>query len=433
MKKVLFIAYIYPPIANSGTQRSVKFANNIIDLGWQPIVMTAKDAPGLPVDMELMSEVDERIQVHRVPLQSAKLANGISGIFGNSKLAKWIYEGLEWRLRRNSNTPDPFASWVSTAVDEGIILHEKHRFDVIYASGTPWTSFIVAQKISRAIGVPYILDYRDLWNNIDEGWVEQSDNQTGFKTECENLEKEVVKDAGAIISVTDSCLESLKLNLELDCKKTIIKTITNGYEPDEFNVQPCFSVSNQETFNVGYTGVWKKGYSPEELYRALNQITLEDPNTNIRLHCAGFEIGRAKEYNLPDHIVKEYGRVTHKTALNIMQSCDLLFLPVAQGQYSNISLPGKLFEYLGSGTPILAQVPTDSEVFKVIQKTGSGKCVRPDDTTSLKEQLLLATKDDSRIDVLRNNSALEQYQRKYQAKQLVNILDEVCNRGKPNV
>ena len=36
MKKVLFLAYLFPPIANSGTQRPLKFAKYLAEYGWAP-------------------------------------------------------------------------------------------------------------------------------------------------------------------------------------------------------------------------------------------------------------------------------------------------------------------------------------------------------------------------------------------------------------
>ena len=45
MRRVLFIAYLFPPIANSGTRRSLSFANLLPDFGWSPVVLTVADPP----------------------------------------------------------------------------------------------------------------------------------------------------------------------------------------------------------------------------------------------------------------------------------------------------------------------------------------------------------------------------------------------------
>ncbi|MCS4471994.1 hypothetical protein JQ032_01445 [Clostridium botulinum] len=40
MKKVLIIAYYFPPLGWSGVQRTLKFVKYLKDFGWQPIVVT---------------------------------------------------------------------------------------------------------------------------------------------------------------------------------------------------------------------------------------------------------------------------------------------------------------------------------------------------------------------------------------------------------
>src|ERR1700730_7673239 len=56
-KRVLMIAYLFPPIANSGTQRPAKFAKYLTPCGWEPVVLTVERPPNEQVEARLMHEV----------------------------------------------------------------------------------------------------------------------------------------------------------------------------------------------------------------------------------------------------------------------------------------------------------------------------------------------------------------------------------------
>jgi hypothetical protein len=43
MKRVLMIAYIYPPQGGSGVQRTVKFVRYLPSYGWEPLVLTVRE------------------------------------------------------------------------------------------------------------------------------------------------------------------------------------------------------------------------------------------------------------------------------------------------------------------------------------------------------------------------------------------------------
>ena len=70
MKRVLFLAYYFPPIGGGGVQRAVKFCRYLVEFGYQPIVVTG---PGkskdlwTPEDATLAAELPPEVEVHRVP------------------------------------------------------------------------------------------------------------------------------------------------------------------------------------------------------------------------------------------------------------------------------------------------------------------------------------------------------------------------------
>ena len=423
MPKVLMISYLFPPIANSGTQRSVKFANHLFDFGWEPTVLTVEPSEDMAIEPSLLEEVDPRVDIVKAPYWSREASRVVAKRFPKHK--EKIESALDWRIKALWSIPDPYYFWKRSAVKKGQDVYKKQGFDLIYASGTPWTSFLVARELSRKTGVPYILDYRDLWNNIDEAWAEDSGIKASIRNKIScRQELSVMKNAAAIVSVTNSCVERLKETTTKATANTRFKCITNGFEPAEFD-KVSAEPENSKVFKIGYTGVWKKGYGPSSLYQAVKALTQERPDLNIEIHAAGFSADMSSDYGLSSSIVKEYGKVAHKRAIQIMKSCDLLFLPVAQGSYSYISLPGKFFEFIGSNKPILAEVPKGSEVQLELSHAGGGLCVDVGDIESIKAIVEDVLKGNMEQFPHRNEDYILRYHRKHQAGQLARLFNDL--------
>jgi len=384
VKKVLFIAYLYPPIANSGTQRSVKFANYLPDYGWEPIVLTVENPPETTIEPALLEEVRSGTRVERVSFWSDELAKRIANIFCTVKRRSWMFEGLRWRIRCIWTIPDHWALWKPTVVRRAFEIYQSEGFDCIYASGCPWTSFLIARDIAKLTGKPYVLDYRDLWSGWSSMW-DESSRLTRWLSGWQELM--VLKRASAIITVSESLVKVLADMLP-PSDRSRVTCIANGYDKSDFMIVPMV-MDTTEKLRLVYTGVWKAGYTLDVLYEALRIMKINFPNAPNKLEviCAGFPPGPVKKYDIED-IVQEIGRVSHGEAISLMKSADVLFLNVPEGEYACWSLPGKLFEYLGSGKPIIAVVPAESEVAQVLNRIGGAMRLDPGDVNGLAKVLV---------------------------------------------
>ena len=68
MKKVLIIAYYWPPSAGSGVQRWLKFVKYLRNYGWEPIVYTPENPDFDLKDEKLLKEIPEGIQILKRPI-----------------------------------------------------------------------------------------------------------------------------------------------------------------------------------------------------------------------------------------------------------------------------------------------------------------------------------------------------------------------------
>jgi glycosyltransferase involved in cell wall biosynthesis len=424
MRRILFIAYLYPPIANSGTRRSLSFANRLPDEGWEPVVLTVADPAPKVCDEALIGEIRPGTRIERVPLGSLVLARSVaSWLVPAASRQRWT-DALVWRFESLAQVPDQTASWYFSAVRRGIELHRQRPFDAIYASGWPWTSFLVARAIGRVTGCPYVLDYRDLWKPTGtHEWETQTMPQ---KVLNPLLERRAARGAAALVSVTGSLVGMIERELDLgpvDC-------ITNGFEPADFVGHEDVASRQPGVRRISYTGVWRPGYGLEDLYRAVR--LLKDRRSacvhRLRVDAAGFEPGPASEFGVDD-LVHELGPVPHDQALTLMRNADALYLSVPKGFYASASLPGKLFEYLGSGTPILAVAPAASEVARVIDDVGGALRIAPGEPEQLAEVIeAICAQGTSDMFLPRRPDRLRRYTREATTRQLAAVFERVASR-----
>src|SRR5262249_23134834 len=122
--------------------------------------------------------------------------------------------------------------------------------------------------------------------------------------------------------------------------------------------------------------------------------------------------------------VTELGPVPHGQAVTLMKQADLLYLMVPTGYYATASLPGKLFEYLGCGRPILAVVPEASEVSRVLGETGGGMRAEPGDVPGLARTLLAWLRGEAQMAPPRG---IDRYSRAAITRRLASVLEAAAD------
>ena len=425
MNRVLFVAYLFPPIANSGTRRSLCFVNHLPDHGWSPLVLTVNE-PVNPNDCDptLLTEVRPGTQVERAPLVAKFLARWLAQKLTSADRSKQLEDALAWRLARVSQVFAEASDWYPLAVKRGVALHKQQGFDVIYASGWPWTSFLIARAISKQTGCPYVLDYRDTWKpSGTHAWEGQSKLQAWLNPW---LERFAARRASAVVTVTPSLVSVI----QRDSGAAQVHCITNGFEPEDFEDAPSARAARRDGMvRVSYTGVWRPGYGLDDLYKAIQLLKAAGSPVvgRLRVVAAGFAPGPAKEFGVDD-VVAEPGPVPHAQAVRYMAEADALYLPVPSGFYASASLPGKLFEYIGSGQPIVAVVPQGSEVARVLGDVGGGCLIAPGDVARLAQLLTdLCGSDPLAAFEQRKPERLQAYTRQATTGQLAQVFNAVLN------
>jgi len=91
-------------------------------------------------------------------------------------------------------------------------------------------------------------------------------------------------------------------------------------------------------------------------------------------------------------------------------------------------VPGKLYEYLASGTPVLALTPPDRECGRIIRSVGGGVAISPDDPGNLYYALLDICRTRTVHVPERNMAELDRFDRRHLAGRLADVLTDVTRR-----
>lgn len=418
MKRVLFIAYLFPPINNSGTQRPMKFAKYLADYGWEPTVLTAARFDGHAVDAGMLADVPPSVHVVRVPMLNEQIAARVTALSGGTRIGRRLGEALRWRLQMRNRTPDIYALWQRPVMQAAMRIFNDRGFDAIYATGFPWTSLLIGRELAKATGRPLVADFRDLWAGENLFRHERPRHEEELA-----LEDLVVQDAAVVVSASATIGRQLAAAHPAVAEDKFV-TIHNGFDAADFEDQRTHDPAQK--FRVVFTGVWKEGYNPAELYDSVDWIRRSHPQLleGVEVIAAGFTPGEAARRGLSAYI-DERGVVSHDEALALMRSADILYLSHVDPERQWV-VPGKLYEYLASGSPVLALTLPDRETARIIEAVGGGVALSPEDPGTLFQALEKAFRTKHLNVPPRNPDALAAFERRRLTAKLASVLDDAA-------
>lgn len=446
MKKILLIAYFYPPKGGAGVQRTSKFAKYLTELGYEVHVLTVNEDRKTLNDHSLKEDIREDIHVYRTEFEEVKIVKKLNNLLNNknnnnkdavitsnnvakrssikSKI-KSVCKNMFFDIYNFVYLPDDKKSWIDTAAQEAVKIIEKEKIDVIYTTSAPYSAHLIGYKISKQKNIKWIADFRDQWVNnpfAEYGKI--------VEWRQKKLEKKVVENANKVISVSKPIIEDFRERYS-NINKDKFEIITNGYDERDFmDIEP---VEKKSVFKIIYNGTLYGRMSPENILLAISNLIEKKKidKDKIKIEFCG-NIGSAHKGKVdyfkdkyPNLIsVKNY--LPHKGSLKNLMTGSAVLLIIDGGKGSSGIYTGKIFEYIRSGKPIIAIVP-DGVARDLILKTNTGFCAYPDDIEEIEKNIYkIYTKfynGEKTIDF--NWNEIEKYERKNLTKKLSKIIVEL--------
>ncbi|MCD8312855.1 MAG: glycosyltransferase family 4 protein [Bacteroidales bacterium] len=395
MKRVLIISYYWPPTGGSGVQRWVKFAKYLPGEGWQPVVYTPLNPERLVTDEKLGAEVPpeaevirrkitEPYRVYRFLLGRRDASRGGSDEVNPANAGrKTLMQRFSVWVRGNLFIPDPRCLWIRPSVRFLKKYLKEHPVDIIVSSGPPQSMHLIARRLALATGLPWIADFRDPWTKIF--YFKHLSMSRRARRRHEKLERQVLDDASAVVAVSPLVQEDFRA-----MTSTPVELITNGFDEDDFAIETKgdAGANGLEYFNITHTGLFAADGNPEVLWKVLAEKCAAEPEfgKQLRIRLVGKTdsavIDSVKAAGLAGNLV-DRGYVPHDEAVREQRGSSVLMLPLRREPEYKAVLPGKVFEYLAAGRPVLGIGQPDGAMAALLADAKAGIVADWDDAPAV--------------------------------------------------
>lgn len=422
-KRVLLVAFHFPPDGGSGMQRTLKFARYLPELGWDVEVLTVRESTYDVFDHSMLEQVPKQVAVHRTfclhPVKHLSIAGRYPGIF---------------------DFLDRFAYWFPFGVWRGWRLLRQRRFDVIYSTSPTRTAHLIAGALARWTGIPWACDFRDPW--LDPVTEERLGRTRGGRIRLRFLhwlERNILRGANRVIANTAQAGRDIaQCHPELDPIR--IAVLPNGYDEEDFTgITSDAKAAPSECLVLLHSGeVYPEIRDPRPLIEAAQSLVasgkLGAAEVQFRFIGAGFvlETGEfpawLKERSL-ERMVSLEPRMAHRECVAAMLSADALLL-MQSTRSTNRQVPAKFYEYLRTGRPVLTMAPADSATAQIARDCGAGWEVEAGDPEGLRAALLEMIELHRACQLNSKCQHCEKFERRQLTVRFAEILEQ-CSRSAP--
>lgn len=384
MFKVLVLSYYYPPMGLSGVQRTLKFTKYMSRFNWQPTVITAGSVAYFAHDLGMLKEA-ESAGVNIIRTEAYDLNSMIGKKYGTVNMPKEFVRKLYSKFTKTFFIPDNKRAWAKRAYHTAQEILKKEKYDILYVTIPPYSSFHYAALLKKEFDIPLFVDYRDLWFG----------NQFAFyptpyhKQKHKKLEYTALKASNKIIVINRRIKEKLLVTYPFLSFDEII-IIPHGFDPQDFEIEEYPRTSSK--MKLTYSGIFYENITPEYLIRAFKNLSIERPDiaANIELEF----IGHLRDENKKlisdlglNEFVHDYGYLEHSFAVKRLKSSDVLWMMIGNTNNADTISTSKLFEYIGTRKPIFGCVP-DGAAKTALKEYGASFITSPDNIDEIKNRLI---------------------------------------------
>ncbi len=394
-KKILMIAYYFPPEAGGTEQRSLKFAKYLREFGYSVTVCSIgyfeyfdKKNPDLLneiPDVEIVRVMDHpRIWQDLSEEEEGEIFELYRGIFGSMV---W-FDPYKSDISDSGKKliPEDSIIWVNYCLKELDKLIDITGFDIVYTSSSPYSAAVLGYYLKKAYQLKWVADLRDPWCENEfrnKTWYSEARKYT-FKYEYE-MEKRILELADKIVIAAEY---NIKDFVKFGSDQRVV-SITNGYDEEEYKeIEP----ERFEKFTIAYIGSFYGNMflaKPGNWSRVISDMISSDviDKDQIQWIFYGKIDGKAVDEireNDKYGIFHFYETVPHKKALELMTGANLLVVVGDYGEGANACWASKLFEYFRTGVPILSFSSPYGVQHDALIELDQGTTVEPDDADKMK-------------------------------------------------
>jgi glycosyltransferase involved in cell wall biosynthesis len=435
------ISYLFPPVGGIGVQRALSLAKYLPQSGFEVHILKATNAGGPVYDPDLVRQIPASVRVHEaftpeIPFAIrqklwARLTAGKNKGAGPAQAMPerqgFSLKKLATGTARRIMNPEPEILWVPFAVRKARQIVRRHGIGYVMVTVPPFSALVVGTRLKREFPeLVLVSDFRDEWLSF---YLKDFDfqNSEATRRKAETIERESVEASDLVVAVNRSSRDEIRKRYPSQAEQKF-RVVPNGYDPEVFaGIAP--RTQRVERMIVTHVGTVYKTASPRFYLEALDALPEE-----IRCQIETRFVGRvaASEQELMEgrkSKVIQLGFMPQAEALKHMADTDYLLLTMT----NDISVPGKLFEYMAVHKPILAIAAPGSEVDQLLTETSAGLCASPGDIQGVCAMLTRAFESWSQRKALieGDGDAVRRYERQRLVKEYGTLIHEAGGISPP--
>ena len=383
MKKVLFVTYFWAPSGKATVHWPLHIIKYLPDYNWQPLVLAAEEDMFSSTDKSLLKDVNPGLTVVRTkswdPFNlyrkfiGKKKNESITASETISQTNKSITHRVSIWIRMNLFVPDARAGWYFPGTKSGNKLLREEKIDAIVSVGPPHTGHLIAKKLSKKFSIPHIPVFIDPW--VDIVYYKNFKRSRPTLALDNYFEKSVLKNAASVVFVTATMRNDYVR--KYDFLKNKSHVLYWGFNENNFADLPAVGSSGNEVIvhagNIfDYQNIpafWN--YIKKEINkgRKIKIKFIGSVSPGIRMSIKNIGLENHTEY---------LGFLPYDEMINQLNNATYLLVCTTEKRH----VPGKLFEYLRIGKPIIAFGDDNREVGEIIRSANAGMIFRYDEDAS---------------------------------------------------
>lgn len=404
MKKILIISTFYKPIQCVAANRINAFAKYLHEFGYDVTVLTCG------YEYNVGENIEGGIRVIRLINESKGI---LSPFDTHQKENKFIhYMKCLYNIGIQNISIDSDANWTKIALIKAEYLMKEYDFDYILSSALPIGPHIVGMELKKKYPkVKWIADMRDAIS-------EPRGVSCIYKYQIRKLEKNILNTCDYLLAVSKPQLELFKAHYEgNDIDK--FYQIRNGFD---FVFEPNRLKNKKAYFSIIYAGSFYGAIKPNNFFLALLRVLAKhEMKLKVRI------IGNKAPIEIPlglRNIVSEESTLPYEAICKEMKNADALLMVTPSCLEKGI-YTGKLFDYLGSGTPIIALAPPDDVAGQLIKQANAGYVAANEDVDAI-ENIIENAYDDWATNTFPQprTEVITMHHRKEQVRRLLSVLEK---------
>jgi len=341
------ISYTYPPNTGGGVLRVLKFSKYLQRFDWKPYVISINKKISGTGAGKVPSGIDAYYTKNILPLDvffsdTAKKMNAeiTSSDYGINRKSIRVNLFKHLKTIKTFFIPDVQVGWIPLTYNKAKKVIESEDIDIIYATCPPPSALLIGALLKKTTGKPLVVDFRDPWiRNLNLEYITPWNRF---------LESYVMKNSDYVLVNRPSMLAESIADHPFIKDKIIL--LSNGFDLSDLPKKN----NTSKKFSITYMGTFGATRSPILFLKAVKNIVEENkiPREELQVLFIGSDSSLVDEFNSKnglDDVVKQTDYMPQKKALKIVFKSHMLLLIEFSDSY-----PGKVFEYLSSGIPILA-------------------------------------------------------------------------------